>query len=170
MAGRRPKTSAERLLGGGGGHRPLPNDPKPEPGWPPMPAEFSPLEVCEWRRLGGLLEAEKRLSYSDGPMLEAAVRAYAMHVTLLAYIRAEKIAPRQEKVTVDGSGQEHSEWKKEPTHDLARAWQETYRHFINDLTLSPGTRARARVTHADAEKPSALQQLQQQAAQLRRVS
>jgi P27 family predicted phage terminase small subunit len=169
MAGRRPKTSAERMLAGGGGHRPLPNDPKPTLGWPDSPPKLSALERCEWKRLGGLLESEKRLSVSDGPLLEAAVRAYSMHVTLLTMIRVQKIPPRFEKVTVDGAGVEHVEWKREPTYEMAKGWLETYRHCLNDLTLSPGTRARARMPHAEPEKPNALQQLQQRAAQIRRV-
>lgn len=154
MAGRRPKSSAERELAGGGGHRPLPNDPKPEAGWPDLPPGMSAGARKHFRRLAERLEHERRLTKSDGPGLEGAARLYDIA------IHATKRARRAER---------------EGLYDLARearveerlAW-DSYRKWLNDLTLTPGTRARARVSADPGDKPNKLASLQARAAALRR--
>ena len=66
--------SAEREAGGNAGHRPLPNDPTPEEGWPTMPPGLTGIARRQWAYLGSLLEAEGRLTKSDGPALDCAFK------------------------------------------------------------------------------------------------
>jgi phage terminase small subunit len=129
MAGRRPKPAALRLLQGNPGHRPIPEDePKQVEGWPDKP-KLGKVAGDEWERLARLLEGELRLGRSDGPHLTGAATAYE---SALEY---QKRARQR--------GLPHDEWRRFKTGE--RIQWDTYRKFLNDLCLSQGTRARAKV-------------------------
>ena len=141
MAGRRPKSAALKLVTGNPGGRPVPvNEPVLVPGSPERPAGLGKAGDAEWARLVGLLAAEHRLSEADGPHLWAASKALA---TALDYERKAR-----------ARGLDHGEWRRFKTGE--RQQWETYRKAINDLCLSQGTRARAKV--GTAAQPSKIDQ------------
>ncbi len=130
MAGRRPKPLALKLVSGNPGKRPLPTDePAPVSGRPWKPAGLSKVADAEWERLADLLDGELRLSLADGPHLLGAATAYA---TALEFQQKAK-----------QRGLPHDEWRRFKTGE--RIQWDTYRKFLNDLCLSQGTRARAKV-------------------------
>jgi P27 family predicted phage terminase small subunit len=70
MAGRPPKPTALRLVGGNAGKRPLPvNEPAPPPGAPEMPAGLRPVAVAAWHRLSRTLGDMGVLTVADGEAL-----------------------------------------------------------------------------------------------------
>lgn len=130
MAGRRPKPAALRILQGNRGHRPIPDDePVAVPGAPDQPAGLSKAAAEEWHRLVDELEGEQRLGKADRGTILVASRAYA---TALEFERRSK-----------QRGLPHDEWRKFKTGE--RIQWDTYRKALNDLCLSQGTRARAKV-------------------------
>lgn len=130
MAGRRPKPAALKLVTGNPGGRPIPEDePQPVPGWPDKPPRLGKIAAEEWDRLAFLLEGEQRLGRADGPHLTGAATAYE------AAIEFQKRSKQR--------GLAHDEWRRFKTGE--RIQWDTYRKFLNDLCLSQGTRARAKV-------------------------
>jgi len=130
MAGRRPKSAALKLVTGNPGKRPVPDDePVPVPGWPIKPAGLAKGAAEEWQRLAELLDGELRLSPADGPHLLGAA---------IAYQGAKDFEKRAKQ-----RGLPHDEWRRFKTGE--RIQWDTYRKFTNDLCLSQGTRARAKV-------------------------
>lgn len=130
MAGRRPKSAALKLVTGNPGKRPVSQDePKPVPGTPEKPPFLRRWAGQEWDRLQALLEGELRLSKSDGPHLLGA--AIAFEAALDFQSRAKQ------------RGLPHDEWRRFKTGE--RIQWDTYRKFLNDLCIGPGTRARAKV-------------------------
>lgn len=130
MAGRRPKSAALKLVTGNPGKRPVPNDePVAIPGWPDKPPGLGKDGDKEWTRLAELLEGELRLSPADGPHLLGASKAFQ------SAIDYEKKARQR--------GLPHDEWRRFKTGE--RIQWDTYRKFVNDLCISQGTRARAKV-------------------------
>src|SRR3990167_4209217 len=81
------------------------------------------------RELAVLLDGEQRLTLHDGPTLEGAAAAYE------AAIEAAKDARRR-----------GLSWKerRQARKDARMQWDQ-YRKFVNDMCLSAGTRARAKV-------------------------
>ena len=90
---------------------------------------------AEWDRLAGLLEGERRLTLSDGPMLDGAAAAKDAVVTL--------------RTKLKGRGMPPDLWLRTKTAE--RIQWDTYRKFVNDLCLSAGTRAKA----STGDKPKA---------------
>jgi len=130
MAGRRPISRALKIVRGNPGGRPIPDDePEPVPGWPDKPPTLGKVASAEWDRLAALLDGELRLGRADGPHLTGAATAYE---TALDYQRRAK-----------ARGLPHDEWRRFKTGE--RVQWDTYRKFLNDLCLSQGTRARAKV-------------------------
>ena len=130
MAGRRPLPRALKLVTGNPGKRRIPDDePEPELGRPAEPTGLTKIGVSKWRDLAALLESEQRLTLSDGPTLEGAAAAYE------AAIEAAKDARRR-----------GLSWKerRQARKDARMQWDQ-YRKFVNDMCLSAGTRARAKV-------------------------
>lgn len=130
MGGRRPKPAALKLVTGNPGKRPISEDePKGVRGAPQVPAGLSKGAVDEWHRLVEELEGEQRLSLADRGTLEIAARA---HASALDFERRAR-----------QRGLPHDEWRKFKTGE--RIQWDTYRKALNDLCLSQGTRARAKV-------------------------
>jgi phage terminase small subunit len=128
--GRRPKPAQLKLVTGNPGKRPIPEDePTPVPGWPAKPAGLGKVAEAEWQRLAELLEGELRLSPADGPHLLGAA---------IAFQSAKEFEKRSRQ-----RGLPHDEWRRFKTGE--RIQWDTYRKFLNDLCLSQGTRARAKV-------------------------
>lgn len=129
MAGRRPKSAALKLVTGNPGKRPINEDePVAVPGWPEKP-KLGKVASGEWQRLAEILEGEFRLSPADGPHLLGAAVAYE------SALEFEKRAKQR--------GLPHDEWRRFKTG--ARIQYDTWRKFVNDLCISQGTRARAKV-------------------------
>jgi hypothetical protein len=130
VAGRRPKPAALKLVTGNPGKRPLPQDePVAVAGWPDKPEKLGKIASAEWDRLARLLDGELRLGKADGPHLTGAATAYE---TALEFQRRSR-----------QRGLPHDEWRRFKTGE--RIQWDTYRKFLNDLCLSQGTRARAKV-------------------------
>lgn len=130
MAGRRPKSAALKLVTGNPGRRPVSDDePVAIPGWPAKPPGLAKDASLEWDRLATLLDGELRLSPADGPHLMVAVMAYQK---ALAFQRKGK-----------QRGLPHDEWRRFATGE--RIQWDSYRKAVNDLCLSQGTRARAKI-------------------------
>lgn len=129
MAGRRPKSAALKLVTGNPGKRPINADePVPVAGWPDKP-KLGKVADAEWQRLAELLDGELRLSLADGPHLLGAAIAYQ------SALEFEKRAKTR--------GLSNAEWQRLKTG--ARIQYDTWRKFLNDLCISQGTRARAKV-------------------------
>lgn len=156
--GRRPKSSHERELGGNAGHRALPNDPKPALGWPVRPRGLGIVARRQWKVLGTILDDEHRLTTSDGPALEGAALAYE------AWQWALEQAKDCPLMLIGPKGEE----KAHPAYGVVRSSLDAYRKWLNDLTMTPGTRARARVPHVSQDK-NRLEELQAQGRKLRQV-
>jgi phage terminase small subunit len=179
MPGRRPKTSAERQADGNPGHRALPNDPEPESGWPERPTDLGAIARRQYRLLGELLEAEGRLTKSDGPALEGGARFYEMWILAGRRARSASSPKNQKKraavTNPDGTKRIDIEVLVSLLDDARSARTEermagdAYRKWLNDNCLSAGTRARARVSKTDDETPNLLSRLRAQASGLRRV-
>jgi phage terminase small subunit len=105
--------------------------PKGEPdrpaGWPQKPKFLSGAASVEWDELAKQLDAEGRISSSDGPMLKGAAVAYGNAID------CEKRGKRR--------GISDDDWLR--AQRAARIQWEAYRHFVNDMCLSAGTRGRA---------------------------
>lgn len=130
MAGRRPKSAALKLVTGNPGKRPIATDePIAVAGWPDKPPKLGKIAAAEWDRLAKLLDGEQRLGRADGPHLTGAATAYE---TALEFQKRAK-----------QRGLPHDEWRRFKTGE--RIQWDTYRKFLNDLCLSQGTRARAKV-------------------------
>lgn len=130
MAGRRPKSAALKLVTGNPGKRAVPDDePVATPGWPDKPPGLGKDGSAEWDRLASLLDGELRLLLADGPHL------------LLAATYYQKAIDFQKKGKQRGLP--HDEWRRFATGE--RIQWESYRKAVNDLCLSQGTRARAKV-------------------------
>ncbi len=132
MAGRRRKSKTLRLIGGNAGKRPIPeNEPEPTAGRPTRPAFLGKDGKSEWECLAQLLEDERRLTLSDGPMLSGAATAYESALTIRKKLKGRGMPPEL--------------WLRTKTAE--RMQWETYRKFCNDLCLSAGTRAKASVAN-----------------------
>ena len=129
-SGGRPKSARLKLITGNPGRRPVPDDePVAVPGQPAKPPKLGKDASQEWDRLAALLDGEQRLSPADGPHILGAA---------LAYAGAQEFQRRAKQ-----RGVRSDDWRRFMTG--ARIQWESYRKYINDLCLSQGTRARAKV-------------------------
>ncbi len=136
MAGRRRKSKALKLVTGNPGKRAIPDDePEPVPGRPAKPAFLGQVGRAEWAELAAILDDERRLTLSDGPMLKGAATAYEAALGI--------------RKKLQGRGMPPDLWLRTKTAE--RIQWETYRKFCNDLCISAGTRAKA----STGSKPAA---------------
>ena len=105
-------------------------NPEPEPGRPRKPEALSSLAAAKWDELSILLDAEGRLTASDGPWLELAADAYA------EYVQWRALAGDRPLDIPDADRQAHIEMRK--------AW-EAYRKLLADAGLLATTRPRVRL-------------------------
>lgn len=148
MAGRRPINPALKLLRGNPGKRDVPTGGVIAPPGRPMKPPLEGVASEHWDYLASLLEAENRLTKSDGPHLTAAAIAYALASKLTAVLMNPDTPLWFVEVRPDADGGERQEIKKHPVFAEERSQWERYRKVLNDLCLSAGTRARARTTGA----------------------
>ena len=169
MGGRRPKTSAERMAAGGGGHRPLPNDPTVKPGWPDLPAGLGAIGKREFRRLAGLMEEQARLTRSDGPALEGAARRYERWMIAHKRLRRAESARARKAAEQDAAILKIWLENLDGLETKERLAADSYRKWLIENCITAGTRARARVANdPNSDKPNTLSDLQKKAAFLRR--
>lgn len=89
MAGRRPKPSHLRVVGGNAGKRPLnKSEPKPRREMPSPPAHLSPEARVAWGRFSAMLDRIGVLTEADAAALEQMAETYAELVALRADIAA----------------------------------------------------------------------------------
>ena len=142
MAGQRPTPTKIKMLRGNPGLRPLnPHEPQPPVGMPDKPATLDAEASAEWDRMGPLLVRLGVLTISDGP----AFIAYCTLVGRLATLRqqiADQPDPLQLKVTVDGSGQEHTEARPNPLYRMELEAMKTLSTYLSHFGLTPATRSK----------------------------
>lgn len=96
-----------------------------------------------WDQLAAIMASEGRLTTSDGPYLEDTSETYAELVRWRA--KAHNSPLTQDKVTVDGSGQEHREEKAHPAQQQYRLASETWRKKLVEGGFTPTARSRVKV-------------------------
>ena len=116
--GRPPKPSAIKRLEGNPGRRAL-NDAEPQPdvALPPKPATLSPVAAAEWDVTGPLLVSLGVLTVADGQAFQAYCELRADWEAIGARLKDDP-DPVYEKITIDGSGQEHRELKPNPLYAM----------------------------------------------------
>lgn len=123
-AGRKPHTRKERWLGGHAGHRPLslvtPDRQKTvDAGEPIVPdGVLAPAERVYWERWAPAAQASGNLTEINVHGFRLLCQYAAKADALWACIDARGY--EQEKVTIDGSGQEHREYK---ANSLLSQWR-----------------------------------------------
>lgn len=110
-------------------------------GRPPAPAGLAGEARAEWGRMVDRLEQLGILSRVDDAVLVAYVELHADAARLQTAADALP-SPLFEKVTVDGSGQEHREPKVHPVFGQLRALRMAQRQYLVELGLTPASRAR----------------------------
>jgi P27 family predicted phage terminase small subunit len=74
MKGRKAKPASLKILRGNPGERPLPAEPKPDPGMPAMPVDLGPIAQAEWMALVPALHRMGVLTSIDSAALEGYCR------------------------------------------------------------------------------------------------
>jgi hypothetical protein len=119
-----------KFVTGNPGGRPIPQDePVAIPGSPNKAAGLSKDAAAEWDRLVASLDSEQRLTPTDRSHVLVAAKAYG------SALEFERKAKQR--------GLPHDEWRRFKTGE--RIQWDSYRKAVNDLCLSQGTRARAKV-------------------------
>jgi Phage terminase, small subunit len=108
------------------------------------PADIKGEASEHWDYLADLLEAEGRLTLSDGPLLMATAFAYAIGMRLTRALMDPETPLWVVYSRPEPDGNERQEVEKHPIFGEERAQWERYRKCCNDLCLSPGTRSRAK--------------------------
>jgi P27 family predicted phage terminase small subunit len=144
MAGRKPKPTALKLLGGNAGKRKPPaREPKPTKGVPPCPAHLSPRAKAAWKRVGPELERMGVLTVADGMALELLVAAYAEY-------RDARETVAREGATYESLTQNGMMIRAHPSVAIASdAWRRV-RAMLAEFGLTPS--ARTRVQGAPGEE------------------
>jgi len=116
-AGRKPHTRRERWLGGKAGHRPLAL--VPSSGVVPLPVDVEPIgdrpsvltegEAAYWTQWASVAQSRGMLHAGTEPGFVLLCKTARAADVLWACIESRGL--EQEKVTIDGAGQEHREFK-----------------------------------------------------------
>ena len=125
-------------------------NPEPPEGAPAKPATLRGEAAKEWDRMIGRLEACKSLSPVDDAVLARYCKLHARAERLEAALAAE--APFFDKVTVDGSGQEHVERKVHPGFAQCRQYDLALRVYLVEFGLTPASRGRVKLPETSGEE------------------
>jgi P27 family predicted phage terminase small subunit len=93
MRGRKPKPTAQKILEGNAGRRPIntaePQPPALDPAFdtPPPEIEAFPIAVAEWRRLAPMLRACKQITHADRAALIAVCLEWARYLDAMAQVK-----------------------------------------------------------------------------------
>lgn len=170
MRGRRPKPTAQRVLEGNPGHRPL--NPE-EPEFPPVDGDITPIELLddkaaieEWARLSPLLTTARVMTEADRGALLALCQQWSRYLAASAKVKDAGL------VVKAPSGYPIPN----PYLPIANRALSNCTKLWAELGLTPSSRSRVSVTagvkwsgHSQVGRPqSKVAQLQAQAARLRR--
>lgn len=145
MAGRRPKTDAQRLLEGNPGRRRRPSLPKPD-GFAQPPAWLGDVARAEWIRLQSHMQLLGLLSPIDQQCFAAYCDSYERFVTARQQTLSEGITFKT------SSGQV----KKHPAVGILREAMVEMRKFAVEYGLTPASRTRVAAgaaSHAQQQLP-----------------
>ena len=139
--GPKPKPTELKKLAGNPGKRPLPNEPEPKGGLPPMPSGRMPREAqVAWLRIKTALEPVGILTEADAQTFEFMCLHYAFAV------ESANLLVKQGLTIIDKDGIR----RKNPAHQLFRDHSLNFRMYAEGFGLSPA--ARARIDLGDGEE------------------
>lgn len=144
MPGRRPLSEQTRATRGSRErpqHRAR-RQPTPEAGRPPKPDNLSAVATAKWDELVAIIEAEGRITKSDGPWLEVTSEAYAEYIRWREEAQAAPLIHERDVFDKVGTliG---TDIKAHPAQQQHRLSWETYRKLLAEGGLTPSSRARA---------------------------
>ena len=150
MRGRKPKSTALKLIEGNPGHRPLNHrEPKPYLCIPSCPAHLSPTAKAEWKRLAHQLHDLGILTALDRSALAAYCQAYGR------WTEAEKNLKTTPALLRTPAGYV----QPNPWLAIANKNLELMHKFMAELGLSPSSRSRVSAMPSLAPKPWELPRL-----------
>jgi P27 family predicted phage terminase small subunit len=151
--GRRKEPARLKALKGKKGHRPIEDEPKPDPSRPKMPAHLTGEAAAEWERVTGELKSLKILYRVD----RAAIAAYC---SLWAeYVAAER-ALESDGLTVETSGREGAVMvRKHPAVAIKNEALRLMRGYLGEFGLSPSARTKVGVSHPRTRPPSKFEKM-----------
>ena len=144
MRGRKPKPTAQKLLEGNPGRRPINGrEPAPPAGMPTCPAHLSPTAKAEWKRLARTLNRIGLLSQLDRAALAGYCQAYGR------WVEAEKRLAETPVLLKTPSGYvQPSPWLAIANKNL-----ELMHKFMAEIGMTPSSRSRVTVTDRLRPKP-----------------
>lgn len=146
MAGRRPKPTHLRIVGGNAGRRPLPNnEPKPPRSIPSAPAHLSGDAHVAWGRLTVLLDRMGVLTEADAYALERLAELYVEVVDLTAVLRDRGRV--YETVTETGS----TIFRPRPEAAMLADADRRFRAYMIEFGLTPAARSRVKADGSQGE-------------------
>lgn len=146
MAGRKPKPTALRLLGGNAGKRAVnKREPKPARGVPKCPAHLTARAKAAWKRIGPELQKMGVLTLADGPALEMLCDAYAQYREADDCVQAEGL-------TYDTVSELGTMVRARPEVAMrADAWRRV-RAMLAEFGLTPSSRSRVSAAKPEEER------------------
>lgn len=146
MAGRRPKPTHLKVVGGNAGKRPLSADePRPRRVLPSPPAHVSAAAQMAWGRLTTLLDRMGVLTEADAYALERLAELYAEIVQLTEAIAAEGRV--YETVTETGS----TIFRPRPEVAMLADADRRFKGYLVEFGLTPAARTKVKAD-GDQEK------------------
>jgi P27 family predicted phage terminase small subunit len=136
MAGRRPKTDAQRTLEGNPGRRPMRKTPKPD-GQAKCPDWMGDIAREEWKRLQSSMQLLGLLSTVDQQCFAAYCDSYERYVTARQQVATEGMTFR----TTSG------QVKKHPAVGIMREAMIEMRKFAIEYGLTPASRTKVAAAH-----------------------
>ncbi len=108
------------------------------------PDFLSPVAAQKWDELVAIMEAEGRITQSDGPWLEVTSEAYAEYIRWRAEAQGAPLIHEKDLYDKEGNllG---TDIKAHPAQQQHRLSWETYRKLLAEGGLTPSSRARAAV-------------------------
>jgi P27 family predicted phage terminase small subunit len=148
MAGRRPKPTKLRKLGGKAGHRAL-NDQEPTPpvGEPVMPPSLGKLAAAEWKSIVAELKPLGMLSSIDGKALAAYCHAYERWVQAEEEVERHGLLIKESQYS-DEDVEIGVKYKRNPAVTISNDALKLMKSFLIEFGMTPAARSRLRV-----EKP-----------------
>lgn len=167
MAGRKPKPSHLRLVGGNAGKRPInKKEPKVKKGAPIAPKWLSPKAKAAWPRAVKLLTDMGVLTVADGFALEMLCEAYADLLTARAAVQLPVLGVSKQKdgeltsfvlaeggeVTYVTYGKNGAMIRNRPEYALIADAERRLKASLSDFGLTPAARSKIQANNGDQEE------------------
>lgn len=142
MAGRKPKPTAQKIIEGNPGRRPLnENEPKPQPGAGKCPSFLSREARAEWNRIVPELERIGVLTMVDAGAIAACCQLYGRWIQLERDINNEGNSIEEPCFDKEGNPT-GTIIKINPKVTAARQTLQQYRAYCTEFGLTPSSRSR----------------------------